>query len=221
MPTPRPATFQGPRARIPFGFHTRHFRKVLFRVRRKKKEDQASLNPWAQCCGRWKSHLFAGAPGDVDLLGEGNGGVVVGDLADGSAVAAGEGDAVVDVEDAAGAAGRVDVAGGGDAVGLGVDLARLPDAAACDGGLGGGGGAGVLAEVVGAVKGAGDALLELSVAVVGGLDNGELEAAGVLCRECLLALAFVSLTFTGMGVCTGSTFRERWSWQFLVLAVGS
>lgn len=138
---------------------------------------------------RWRlSHLFAGAPGDVDLLGEGDGGIVVGDLAAGSAVGAGESNAVVDVEDTAGAARRVDVAGGGDAVGLGIDLAASPDTATGDGGLGGGGGTGVLAEVVGAVEGAGDALFELSIAVVGGLNDGELETRGVLEVQVKLAV---------------------------------
>lgn len=75
-------------------------------------------------------------PADVDLLGEGDGGVVVGDLARGGSVARREGDAVVDVEDAGGAAGRPDDGGGGDLVLLGVDLAVGPDPAAVDGGAG-------------------------------------------------------------------------------------
>lgn len=124
------------------------------------------------------------APRKVNLLGEGNGGVVVGDEAAGGGVGAGEGDAVVDVEDAVGAAGREDVAGRGDLVGLGVDLALLPDAAARDGRLRGRRGRSVLAEVVGAVEVAGDASLELGVAVVGALQDGELEAAGVLFGPC-------------------------------------
>lgn len=133
-----------------------------------------------------RSHLLAARePSNVELLGEGEGGVVVGDDAAGRGVGAGERDAVVDVEDALGAARRVDVAGTGDLVALGVDLALLPDAATLDRGLGGGGGSSVLAEVVGAVEVAGDALLELSVAVVGRLKDGELEATRVL--FCLLA----------------------------------
>src|SRR4029434_2169947 len=115
-----------------------------------------------------------------DLLGEGDGGVVVGDEAAGAGVGAGQGDAVVDVEDAGGAARREDVAGGGDLVVLGVDLAVGPDAAAGDGGLRGGGGLRVLAEVVGAVEVARHALVELRVAVVGAVEHRELEAAGVL-----------------------------------------
>jgi len=124
--------------------------------------------------------VLARAPGDVDLLGEGDGGIVVGDEAAGGGDRAGEGDAVVDVEDAGGAAGREDVAGRGDLVGLGVHLAVGPDAAARDGRLGGGGRLRVLAEVVGAVEVARHALVELGVAVVGALEDGELEAAGVL-----------------------------------------
>lgn len=124
--------------------------------------------------------VLARAPGDVDLLGEGDGGIVVGDETAGGGDRAGEGDAVVDVEDAVGAARREDVAGRGDLVGLGVHLAVGPDAAARDGRLGGGGRLRVLAEVVGAVEVASHALVELGVAVVGALEDGELEAAGVL-----------------------------------------
>ena len=108
--------------------------------------------------------LFALDPGDVDLLGEGDGGIVVGDEAAGRGVGAGQGDAVVDVEDAGGAARRVDDAGSGDLVVLGVHLAIGPDAAAGDRGLSRRRGLRVLAEVVGAVE------------------HGELEAAGVLRR---------------------------------------
>lgn len=122
----------------------------------------------------------AGAPGDVELLSEGDGGIIVGDEARRGAVGAGEGDAVVDVEDAVSAARREDVAGRRDLVRLGVHLALLPDAAARDRRLRGRRRAGVLAEVVGAVEVARDALLELRVAVVRALDNGELEATGVL-----------------------------------------
>lgn len=150
--------------------------------------------------------------GDVDLLGEGNSGVVVGDFVDGSVVVVGEGDVVVDVEDVVGVVGWVDVIGGGDVVGFGVDLVRFLDVVVCDGGLGGGGGVGVLVEVVGVVKGVGDVFFELSVVVVGGFDYGELEVVGVLCRECVLVLIFVLLIFIGMGVCIGFIFRERWSW---------
>lgn len=135
----------------------------------------------------------------MDLLGKGNSGVVVGDLADGGAVAAGERDAVVDVEDAVGAAGRVDVARGRDLVVLGVDLAVGPDAAARDRGPGRGGGAGVLGEVVGAVEGARDAGIQLRVAVVGAVDDGELEAARV--AEVQMELAVLGL---GGGVVAGA-----------------
>lgn len=124
--------------------------------------------------------VLAGLPGKVDLLGEGDGGIIISDLADGAAVGAGEGDAVVDVEDAVGAAGGVDVAGRGDGVGFGVDLAAGPDAATLDRGLGGGGARRALGEEVGAEEGARNAGLEVGVAVVGAVDDGELEAARVL-----------------------------------------
>lgn len=143
--------------------------------------------------------LPAPRPGQVDLLGKGNSGVVVGNLADGGAVAAGERDAVVDIEDAVGAAGRVDVARGRDLVVLGVDLAVGPDAAARDRGPGRGGGAGVLGEVVGAVEGARDTSVQLRVAVVGAVDDGELEAARV--AEVQVELAVLGL---GGGVVTGA-----------------
>lgn len=139
--------------------------------------------------------VLARAPGDVDLLGEGDGGIVVGDETAGGGDRAGEGDAVVDVEDAVGAARREDVAGRGDLVGLGVHLAVGPDAAARDGRLGGGGRLGVLAEVVGAVEVASHALVELGVAVVGALEDGELEAAGVL----FCAVSVIVLLRTKMG----------------------
>jgi hypothetical protein len=73
----------------------------------------------------------------VELLGEGHGRVVVGQLAGQGAVPARERDAVVDVEDAVAAAGRPDGGGCLDAVLLGVDLAVLEGAAAFEGGAGG------------------------------------------------------------------------------------
>lgn len=139
----------------------------------------------------WSRSLLAGSPVDVDLLGESNGGIIVGDLADGGAVGAGERNAVVDVEDAVGAAGREDVARGGDLVRLGVHLALRPDAAARDGRLRGRGCRSVLAEVVRAIEGSGDALVQLGIAVVRALDNGELEPAGVL-QDGLSALRSVA-----------------------------
>lgn len=126
--------------------------------------------------------VLAAAPRDVELLGEGKGGVVVGDLADGGAVGAGEGDAVVDVEDAIGAARREDVAGGRDDVRLCVHLALGPDAATLDRRLRRRRRLGILAEVVGAVEVARHTLLEQRVAVVRALEDRELEAAGVLSR---------------------------------------
>jgi hypothetical protein len=76
-------------------------------------------------------------PRDVELLGECDGRVVVGQLAGQGAVPARERDAVVDVEDAVAAAGRPDGGGGLDAVLLGVDLAVEEGAAALEGGAGG------------------------------------------------------------------------------------
>lgn len=76
-------------------------------------------------------------PGDVELLGESDGGIVVGELARRLCVLGGERDAVVDVEDAVAAAGGPDGGGGLDAVLLGVDLAVLELAAAGEGGAGG------------------------------------------------------------------------------------
>ena len=143
------------------------------------KLDPKDQNPGiALLCGNL---LAAGLPGEVDLLSESNGGIVIGDLANSAGVGAGERNAVVDVEDTVGAARRVDVAGSGDLVGLGVDLALSPDAATADGGLGGGGVRGRLGEVVGAEEGASHTGLEQSIAVVRALENGELEATGILC----------------------------------------
>lgn len=128
-----------------------------------------------------RGHLFlTGAPVEVDLLGECNSGVVVADSAGSGAVCAGERNTVVDVEDSAGAAWRVDVAGSWDLVRLGVDLALGPDTATGDGGLRCGRGGRVLAEVVGAVKGTSHALIELGISVVCALHDGELESTGVL-----------------------------------------
>lgn len=123
--------------------------------------------------------LLALPPAEVELLSKGDGGIIIGDLSAGRAVGAREGDAVVDVEDAVGAARGPDVAGRGDLVVLGVDLALGPDTATLDRGLRGRGGLSVLAEVVGAVEGSSDTGLELSIAVVGAIDEGKLETAGI------------------------------------------
>lgn len=77
-------------------------------------------------------------PGNVELLGEGNGGIVVGQLAGSIGVLAGQRNAVVDVEDAGGAAGRPDGGGGLDGVLLGVYLAVGEGAAAVGSHAGGG-----------------------------------------------------------------------------------
>lgn len=153
------------------------------------------------------SRRLAPAPSNVELLSEGNGSVVVGDHAESVGVGRGEGNAVVDVEDAAGAARRVDVAGRRDLVRLGVDLTGRPDAAARDGGLGGGGRLSVLREVVSAEEGAGDTLLQEGVAVVSRLDDRELEAARVLRVVSLFCKTLHEDVLT---------FRFRCSWQFLV-----
>ena len=58
----------------------------------------------------------------MDLLRQGDGGVVVGNGAGGARVGRRQRDAVVDVEDARGAAGRPDDGGGGDQILLGVYL---------------------------------------------------------------------------------------------------
>lgn len=74
----------------------------------------------------------------MELVGEGDGGIVVGQLAAGLGVAARERDAVVNVEDAVGAAGGPDGGGRLDLVVLGVDLALREVGAALDGHAGGG-----------------------------------------------------------------------------------
>jgi hypothetical protein len=72
----------------------------------------------------------------MQLLGEGDGRIVIGQFAARLAVLAGERNAVVDVENAVGAAGRPDGGRGLDAVLLGVDLAVGEGAAAGEGGAG-------------------------------------------------------------------------------------
>jgi hypothetical protein len=76
-------------------------------------------------------------PRHMQLLGEGDGGIVVAELAGLGALLVGERDTVVDVEDAVGAAGRPDGRRGLDAVLLGVDLPVLEGAATNEGGAGG------------------------------------------------------------------------------------
>ena len=153
-----------------------------------RKIKPSRLKPWPNASGETcipesmtSSHLLlARLPDKVDLLGEGNGGIIVGDGTRGRAVGGCEGNAVVDVEHALGAAWRVDVTRGGHLVRLGVHIALLPDTAAADGSLGRGGSNRILAEEVGAEEGASCALLKEGIAVVGALDHRELEATGVL-----------------------------------------
>lgn len=58
----------------------------------------------------------------MDLLCEGDGGIVVRDGARGGGVGAGQSNTVVDVEDAGGTARRPDNSSGGNQILLGVDL---------------------------------------------------------------------------------------------------
>ena len=90
---------------------------------------------WLPRGGRYLAVLVlrTGLPRDVNLLGEGDGGIVVGQFAVGAGVARRERDAVVDVEQAVGAAGRPDDGRGLDLVVLGVDLAIGERAAAAYG----------------------------------------------------------------------------------------
>jgi hypothetical protein len=165
----------------------------------------------------------------MQLLGERNGRIVVGQLAARLAVLAGERNAVVDVEDAIGAAGRPDGGRGLDAVLLGVDLAVGEGAAAGEGGAGcllvgrlvnyflvsqGSrtyGLAGVLREVVGRDEVSCHAVVKPRVAVVGGVHDGVLEAAGV--NEVQVELAVLGLVG---GVGAGADVRLE-----LIEAVGN
>lgn len=78
-------------------------------------------------------HLLACLPADVNLLSKGDGGIVVGDLTRGRAVAASERNAVVDVENSRLSARRPDHRGGGDLILLGVYLPINPGISASDG----------------------------------------------------------------------------------------
>jgi hypothetical protein len=133
--------------------------------------------------------LLAHLPGQMDLLREGHGSIIVRDLTRGRAVGARERDPVVDVEDAVGPARAEDVAGRRHGVDLGVHLAGRPLATAADAGARGCGRRGILAEVVGTVEGAQDARFELRVAVVRAVYHGELESSGVLEVQVQLAVA--------------------------------
>lgn len=72
----------------------------------------------------------------MQLLGERDGRIIVGQLTSRLGVLASQRNAVVDVQDAVGAAGRPDSGGGLDAVLLGVDLAVGEGATADEGGAG-------------------------------------------------------------------------------------
>lgn len=69
----------------------------------------------------------------MNLLSKGDGGIVVGDLTRGRAVAASERNAVVDVENSRLSTGRPDYRGGGDLILLGVYLPINPCISASDG----------------------------------------------------------------------------------------
>lgn len=139
----------------------------------------------------------------MQLLGESNSGIVVGQFAASLAVLAGKRNAVVDVEDAVAAAGRPDGRRGLDAVLLGVDLAVGESAAAGEGGAGclllwwlasvvyvegivdgrgrglTCGSASVLGKVVSGDEATSHTVIKTSPAVVGRVDNSVLEATGV------------------------------------------
>lgn len=132
-------------------------------------------------------------PRDVNLLGESDGRIVVGELAVGSAVGAAERNAVVDVQDTGGSARRPDYGSGLDLVLLGVDLAVGEGTAtshghACSRGL-----SGILREEVARHEVPFDTLVEACPSVVGSGDDGVLEAAGVLEVQVKLAGAGVVL----------------------------
>ena len=129
----------------------------------------------------------------MHLLREGDGRIVVGELAVGRRVARPQADAVVHVEDARGAAGGPHHGGGFDVVLLGVDLAVGEGAAACGAHARGRRLAGILREVVARYKVTGDALVETRPSVVRGGHDGVLEAARVLEVQVQLAGARVLL----------------------------
>jgi len=135
-----------------------------------------------------RGDLLALLPLQVDLVGEGDGGIVVRDLAGSIGVGRSEGDAVVDVEDTVRAAGAPDDGGSRNGVDLGVDLAGSQAPASREGGAGGGGLRRRLGEEVGGEESTGDAGVELDIAVVGRLEDGKGEATGVLETQVDLAV---------------------------------
>lgn len=74
----------------------------------------------------------------MELLGEGNGSIVVGQLTSSVGIRGSERDAVVDVEDTGRSARRPDGGGGLDLILLGIDLAELQAVATLCGHPGGG-----------------------------------------------------------------------------------
>lgn len=126
----------------------------------------------------------------MNLLAHIDGGIVISKLAAGIGIRGCQRDTVVDVQDLCGATFALHIVRRGDHILLGVDLPGSPEAAASDGGLGSAGVGGVRAEVVLAEEGAGDASIELGVAVVGAVDDCEGVAGWV--AECQVDLLVVS-----------------------------
>jgi hypothetical protein len=147
----------------------------------------------------------------VQLLRECDGRIVVAQLSTSAGVLASKRNAVVDVQDAVGAAGGPDGSRGLDAVLFGVDLALFEGAAAREGGAGcllGSvserskpfctnmscrgrvvtyGGSGILAEVVRRDEASRHSVVQTCPAVVGSIHNGVLETTRV--REVQVQLA--------------------------------
>lgn len=182
----------GARTGIPFRSHTHPPRAPFLRGERGRQSNRLNRRPNAasrfdplvprHVARSTNRSLLARAPVDVELVLDLDGSIVVGDLAQelAGAVAGAEDDTVVDVEDSGATAGRPDVAGGGDLVLLGVHVTSGPDATAGDGGAGGGGCRGVLAEEVCAGELALHTLVELCPTVVDAAEDSKLVAAGVL-----------------------------------------
>lgn len=137
----------------------------------------------------------------MNLLAHIDGGIVISKLAAGIGIRGCQRDTVVDVQDLCGATFALHIVRRGDHILLGVDLPGSPEAAASDGGLGSAGVGGVRAEVVLAEEGAGDASIELGVAVVGAVDDCEGVAGWV--AECQVDLLVVlSVTFYRLKLCS-------------------
>lgn len=130
---------------------------------------------------------FASLPGNVNLLGEGDSSIIVGELAVSAGVAGRERDAVVDVKETGGAAGRPDNSRGLDLVVLSVNLTIGECTTATDGHAGGRSRCGILREEIGCQESASDALVQPGPSVVGSVHNCVLEASRVLQVQVKLA----------------------------------